>query len=473
MRLVPATLRGRLMVTLLIGLMVAQALGAIILLRDRAEALSEARGISAVQRIAGMVQVLDRLDSAARREMIQVFQGERLEVSLDVPAPELADEPSFRESALARALRGQIAGDPPVVVNLMRPWGEPLPADYHRPGGLRFKGASGSVLIVVTTRLTDGSWMRIAQRLGSESGAWPRRLLLVLLVLAGVVVVLVVVGVRWLTRPLDVLASAADDLGRNIHRPPLPETGPAEVRRAASAFNAMQRRLLAYLHERERTVAAISHDLRTPLTRLHLRAELIEDESLRGKIDRDLEEMERLTATALDYVRGAGGEEQVESVDLVALLESLQSDYAEAGCPVSVQGSAETPVPGRPLALRRLFRNLIDNALKYGQRADIRVQTQSADLLQIIVADAGPGISEDVLEEVFEPFYRVEPSRSRSTGGIGLGLAVARDIARLHGGELTLRNSPGGSGLEAVVILPGRIPGHRIDTPNYGRRIIE
>jgi len=225
-----------------------------------------------------------------------------------------------------------------------------------------------------------------------------------------------------------------------------------EVRRAAAAFNTMQARLQTYLREREQMLGAVSHDLRTPITRLRLRAELIEDEALRAKFARDLAEMEAMTAVALDFLRGVNKDEPVQPVDVTALLESLQADSEEAGHDVTVQGEMQTPYPAHPLALKRLLSNLIENAIKYGARASVTVEDKAAQL-RIVVADEGPGIPEEQLEQVFEPFYRIEGSRSRDTGGVGLGLSVARDIARAHGGELVVRNRVGG-GLEAVLTLP-------------------
>jgi signal transduction histidine kinase len=258
--------------------------------------------------------------------------------------------------------------------------------------------------------------------------------------------------VRWVTRPLATLGKAAEELGRDIDRPPLPESGPTEVRRAAQAFNAMQQRLQRFLRERAEFLAAVSHDLRTPLTRMKLRAEMIEDPATRAKMLTDVDEMERMTGATLDFLRGARSEERVQPVDVNALLESLQSDFEAMGHEVALEGAATAPFPGRPSALRRCLSNLIDNAVKYGRAARIAV-SDAPNSLRIVVADNGPGLPEAELERVFEPFYRVERSRSRETGGTGLGLSIARDIARSHGGELRLRNRAGG-GLEAVLTLP-------------------
>jgi len=196
----------------------------------------------------------------------------------------------------------------------------------------------------------------------------------------------------------------------------------------------------------------MSHDLKTPITRLRLRAELLDDEQMRSKFVKDLEEMESMVSATLDFMRGVENREQARPIDILALLESLQGDAAEVAGKVVIEGVATTPYTGRPQALKRCLGNLIDNAIKYGKSAAVRVE-DAADSLRIFVRDEGPGIPDAALERVFEPFQRLEASRSRDTGGTGLGLGIARNIARAHGGDIVLRNAPGG-GLEAVLTLP-------------------
>jgi len=305
---------------------------------------------------------------------------------------------------------------------------------------------------VVQVRLRDGATVTFQQMLPEDVIAWPARLLLILLVLLVTVALLAALAVRALTRPLAVLADAAGELGRDIRRPPLAETGPLEVRRAARAFNTMQDRLIRYIEDRDRILAAVSHDLKTPITRLRLRTELLDESPLREKFQADLDDMQRMAQTSLDFLRGGEDGEPIAALDLNALLESLQEDAEDAGREVRITGAARQSLPCRPLALKRCLTNLVDNALKYGQRAEIAVADGPARL-KLIVRDHGPGIPAMELEKVFEPFYRLEGSRSRDTGGSGLGLGIARNIARAHGGELTLRNHPQG-GLEAVLELP-------------------
>ena len=280
----------------------------------------------------------------------------------------------------------------------------------------------------------------------------PLRLALTLLILLGSVIALSLVAVRWVTGPLAELATAAEKLGEDINRPPLPETGPSEAQRAARAFNTMQRRLSRFISDRTRIFTAMSHDLKTPITRLRLRSEMLDDEALRAKFVKDLEEMEAMVSHSLDFMRDASTQEAVQRMDAMALLESLQIDYQDTGNTVEIEGSIGHPYPGRPLALRRCLTNLVDNAIRYGGRATVRVE-DTAERLTIRVLDNGPGIPDEELEQVFEPFFRGEASRSRDTGGTGLGLGIARNIARAHGGDLVLRNRPEG-GLEAMLSLP-------------------
>jgi signal transduction histidine kinase len=214
----------------------------------------------------------------------------------------------------------------------------------------------------------------------------------------------------------------------------------------------MQGRLSRFIADRTRIFTAMSHDLKTPITRLRLRTELLDDEALRAKFSKDLEDMETMVAQTLDFMRDASASERVQRVDFMALLESLQTDYQDTGNAVEIEGRIEHPYSGRPLTLRRCLTNLVDNAIRYGKRATLRAE-EGADRVTIRVLDEGPGIPEQELEHAFEPFFRGESSRSRETGGTGLGLGIARNIARAHGGDLTLKNRPGG-GLEANLTLP-------------------
>jgi signal transduction histidine kinase len=213
----------------------------------------------------------------------------------------------------------------------------------------------------------------------------------------------------------------------------------------------MQSRLAGYVNDRTRILAAMSHDLKTPITRLRLRAELLEDGEARARFGKDLDDMEAMVRDTLEFLKGLESGEPVELVDVAALLESIKEDREELGGRVEIEGRAASHFPGRPRALKRCIANLVDNAVKYGKSAVIAVS--DGDALELRIRDEGPGLPEAELEKVFDPFYRVEVSRSRETGGTGLGLTIARSIAEAHGGSLVLRNRSEG-GLEAVLTLP-------------------
>lgn len=260
-------------------------------------------------------------------------------------------------------------------------------------------------------------------------------------------------AVRQTTRPLSRLASAADELGRDLHAPPLPEKGPVEVSRAARAFNAMQRAIQRHVAERTEILAAISHDLKTPLTRLRLRAENHAPAGQRECFVADIDSMRAMIQDGLDYAESASLREPRQLLNLVPLCEALAEDMRDTGHDCVLQDPAfEASVPAAPRALRRALQNLLDNAVRYGQRARIHLR-EDGDQVVIGIEDDGPGIPPDQLERVFDPFLRLESSRNRETGGSGLGLSIARNLLRAHGGDVCLRNLDGG-GLLAEVRLP-------------------
>jgi signal transduction histidine kinase len=258
--------------------------------------------------------------------------------------------------------------------------------------------------------------------------------------------------VRMTTGSLDRLARAADAIGRNPQDAPLADSGLSEIHRVITAFNRMQERVRTYLVERGRLLTAISHDLKTPITRLRLRAEMLSDGEIRARMLRDLEEMQTMVGTTLDFFRTTGNDAQRQPVDIGALIESVCEDRRQLGQALSVRGTALGPYRADPQALRRCLENLIENAVRYGGGAQIEVE-DSPERLRIGVVDRGPGIPPAELERVFEPFYRLDASRNMDSGGTGLGLSIARNIARWHGGDVTLRNGNGG-GLIAELSLP-------------------
>lgn len=439
----PRSLFGRLLLFLLLGLVAAQALSAWLLLADRGSALYRVLAADNVARIGAIVELLDEMGDDDRERIASALDLPPLRMAVDLPWSELPADRSPPARALADALHERLGDERPLSVSLA----EPGHAEAGRAGPPR----RASFFIQVGLR--DGAVVSFLHELPRTLVQRPDRVLASLAILLVSVVVLAVLAVRALTRPLRTLAHAATELGRDLERPPLAEAGPLEVRAAAQAFNTMQARLRAYLDDRARMLAAVSHDLKTPLTRLRLRAELIDDEAQRTRILADLDEMEAMVQDTLDYMRGVERGEPATRLDLLALIDALADDAADAGTVIAVEGGLRAPVAGRPLALKRCLQNLIDNARAYGGGALHIVVEDGATVVTVRVLDDGPGIPAAELERVFEPFHRLEGSRSRNTGGTGLGLAIARNIARAHGGELSLANRPEG-GLEARLTLP-------------------
>ena len=461
--LLPRSIFGRLVVVLLGGLIVAQLAAAYINMAERDRLLYRAGGMQLAQRIADIARLLDSVAPSERRRIAAVFNAPPLAVSLDRPPLATGEPDDAQNSVFAGVLRFALGADMPLRLKrraggfapppgrgmmggaMMGPsmMGQPMPWHGAPPGG-------ASYLVQVT--LHDGTLVTFDSYLSPQEGSIPLRLGLTLLVLLGTVIVVSLIAVRWVTGPLSALATAAEKLGRDIDRPPLEESGPVEVRRAAGAFNLMQKRLSRFLSDRTRVLTAMSHDLKTPLTRLRLRMETVDDPVLREKIGKDLDEMQSMVTQTLDYMRDSSRSEATQQVDLMAMLETLQIDFRDTGHAVDIKGALAQPYVGRPLALRRCLTNLVENAIRYGGRATIELE-DTAKQVVVRIVDDGPGMPDEELERAFEPFYRGERSRSRETGGTGLGLGIARNIARAHGGELVLKNRPGG-GLEAHLSLP-------------------
>ncbi|MFZ2403500.1 MAG: ATP-binding protein [Methylobacter sp.] len=436
----PRSLFGRMVWVLLTGLIVAQLLSMTIHRHERSRTVARANSLMAAQRIRDIVTLLDAVNSDSRKQIADIFRQSDFHVAL--------------EKGDAETMPGDWRNDLPNP--FLRPALHDLLGPDYSPN-IRTSGTDPQSFRA-QVHLQDGFRVDIQFRLADETVSWPSHMLLQLLILVSSVLGLSLIAVRWVTRPLLRLANAAEELGKDIHRAPLDESGPAEVIRAAHAFNTMQTRLGRYIQDRTRLLAAISHDLKTPITRLRLRTELLDDPFLRGKFENDLDEMESMVIATLDFMRGVDQQETVQPLDIMALLESLQEDAWEMKHKVNILGTALSPFPGKPMALKRCINNLIDNAIKYGQSATIQIQDND-NQLTLIIGDQGPGIPEEQLEQVFEPFYRLEGSRNRDSGGTGLGLSIARNIAQAHGGSLVLKNAQP-LGLQAILMLP-RLSNHQ------------
>ena len=304
----------------------------------------------------------------------------------------------------------------------------------------------------VTVPLGNGELLNAAFYKHINPSVWRTHLPLSLTLTAILVSAVGVLTVRRIASPLRQLTQAAETLGRGEAVSPLLERGPEDIRRTTIAFNIMQARLHRFVADRTKMLAAIGHDLRTPLTTLRLRAELVEDSELQERMLETIAEMQAMTESTLSFARQETAAEPTRTIDLTALVESVCDDLAELGQPVRFLSGERINYRCRPEGLRRVIRNLIENAVRYAGGADVSLVRQGSTI-RILVEDDGPGIPIDNIEDVFAPFVRLEGSRSRETGGIGLGLSIARAIARQHGGDIIL--SPREPGLQAAIVLPG------------------
>ncbi len=433
-RLLPGSLAGRTTLTLLAGLLVFH-LGSVWLLQQGLHsAVEDGRELQVAECLAAARRTLAALPEEVRETAARALSSSTLEVSWRRALP----ENGLDEAALV-PLRSRL---------------ETLAPDLS---GMRlgYAAAAGEGRrIQGSLALGDGSWLAFVSPLLDEPAQIPAHHSLASLSAMAVGIVLAsVLVVRWITQPLRRLAEAAETFGTAGAPVPLQEDGPREVRDAARTFNAMQARIHRLVADRTQALAAVSHDLRTPIQRLRLRAGFIEETETQRAIDTDLDEMESMVEATLAYLRGATEGEELRPANLAAILRTLCDDAADRGDAVTYVGSDDVRLRLRPVAIKRAFANLIDNAVKYGGSARVMMADQP-QAVTVRVEDQGPGIPDEALEKVFEPFQRLEESRNRSTGGTGLGLTIARRVVQGHGGTLTLANRPEKGGLVAIVRLP-------------------
>ncbi|HHB91921.1 MAG TPA: HAMP domain-containing protein, partial [Thioploca sp.] len=399
MKTLPSSLFGRLVLVLLIGLLLAQVLSIIILFKDRHWQIAKLQEKHLTLHMVEAMRMLDSLPAEKRNELLVILNTLHLKVSWQaepssdcVPGnytPSLEYIVAYLNFKIGKRALCMIEKDIYSDNKLLEIMG--LEIHLHKP-------------FYANIQMQDGNWVTFEHTHPiREDIATPWRLILSLVVLLSIVLALSLLAVHWVTRPLAFLTEAAEHLGRNIHHPPLSENCPIELRRAIRAFNQMQIRLTRYLEDRTRVMIAISHDLKTPITRLRLRIEQFEDE--KKPFIKDLDEMQTMINATLDFMRGLDTVETALPLDILALVESLQADYEEMGLPLTIETNySPPPYPSNPQALKRCLVNLIDNAHKYAKQVSISLIHEDKQLY-IIIADRGNGIPEIALDTVFEPFF--------------------------------------------------------------------
>jgi signal transduction histidine kinase len=442
----PRSLAARTALVLIVGLVVVQTLGLGIHTLDRNDLVRLAAVRVFTFRVMSIYRDLAETpvdQRQARLGSIQIAKGFKIEVttSLNPLFANLMPAPSpIRHS---------------ILLNMDN---FPLPAEL-RPQHVRFAVDPETRREFTALQMPDGNWLVISSQLPGPDALQGTEFLIAFVLMTFLAAAMTIWAVRRLTAPVRTLAAAAEALGRDVNAPPLPEDGPSEIAAAAAAFNTMAGRIRRFVDDRTLLLTAIGHDLRTPITRMRLRAEFMEDDEQRAKMLRDLDEMEAMVSATIAFGRIASPNEPVSPIDLAELLRTVLDEAGDAAPEIADRLSYEGPdhwtVRVRPQAFKRALTNLVGNAIKYGDSAYVRLvrPNRTGGNLQIEVADNGPGIPPEDMERVMQPFQRLETSRNRETGGVGLGLPIARDIARAHGGDLTLANRPEG-GARVTLTLP-------------------
>jgi signal transduction histidine kinase len=438
----PRSLAGRTALFLIVGLVLVQMAGLTIHALDRVD----------LQRFQQARELSSR-SFAIWRALLLTPPERRVATLADLDLP-----PGLRASYDEEpAVRPGYPPPPPGLLRLMRVEVIMAAPPRLRPREVIVSGTHRHGGMLVSFRFPDIGWLNLRVEMPPPRPWHSETFLFAFALMTLTAAGLTLWAVRRLTRPVRDLAAAAERLGRDVNAPPLPEGGPAEVATAARAFNTMAERIRRFVGDRTQMVAAIGHDLKTPITRLKLRAELLDDDEQRRKILADLEEMEAMIGATLAFARDDAAAEPSVMVDLAALCRTVLDEAADASpdlaAAVTYDGPEHLTVRARPVALKRALANLVGNALAYGAAARLTLAPATKGQLRILIEDDGPGVPEAELDGVFQPFRRLEASRNRETGGTGLGLTIARNILRAHGGDVVLRNRPAG-GLVAVVNLP-------------------
>jgi signal transduction histidine kinase len=441
------SMTGRVFFTLLLGIVLSAALTQWLADAERQRVIEDFRDMHALERSEQLIMATEVVPASARLAYLAVANrpGIRLEeITRPLPRTQASEFAAALAQRLGPAYKLESIAARPPACDVPR-----TQSTMFGPTKAQWRGACESIDV----RLRDGEMLRL-------SVLPPRSSIIAAKTDFSTIIALFLVSIAFLaylvarmtTRPLKQLAQAAKDLGNDINHPPLALTGASEIRQASAAFNAMQARIRQYIFQRTQMLAAITHDLQTPLTRLRLRLEKVGDPELQERLVGDLSAMQAMVREGLDLARSMDTTETMQALDFDSLLDSVCADASDAGQQVVLNGRAAMALMGRPMGLRRCLVNLIDNAVKYGHEAVVTVE-RMAGAARIRIRDAGPGIALAEQARVFEPFYRVESSRSRESGGTGLGLTIARNIAEQHGGTLALANHPDG-GLEVTLVLP-------------------
>jgi signal transduction histidine kinase len=467
MRILPRSLKGQLILITLAALLLSQFASVLFILDDQKSRMKHEWVHNIVTRIATVKDVVETAPGEYRAKIMKSINTWGLRYTIDsrpIATPGEQDASEAIRDEIKRAF-GDHADQVAITLHTS-PHDESqielFFGDFWRDIKRRLfpktsfipKPPARPSFAYLSIPLQSGEWLNaVVMARGMAPPATPLLVQLATMLAISAIGIIFVLG--RLTRPLKELARAASVLGRGETSTKLDEKGPSEVVETIRAFNDMQGRLTTFIHDRAKMLAALGHDLRTPITTLRLRAEFIEDEEVRDEILRTLDEMHEMAESTLSFAREEAAQEKARLVDANALISTICADLADAGLDVTFTDPGRFAIRCRPVGMKRAVRNIIENAVTYGRRARVSACCQNGEAV-IVVDDDGPGIPDGDMEKVFKPFVRLEQSRNKDTGGVGLGLAIARSIVRSHGGEILLQNRPEG-GLRVIVTLASAV----------------
>lgn len=444
----PRTMRGQLAILLLMALAVVQCLSVWLFIEERSNSILATLAKDGASRVLTVANALETIP--ADEHFTIMHAAESFDFRLNVDDRALSDSPgAVPLPILAEHIRDVLEVSPQRLIQLALVEGE---ASASRPGGSRTDEDGDPDQLVVSVALSDGQWLNARIDTGGPPLQWAWPALASMLLTAAVVIAVVWGMVGRISRPLYRLAEKAEHLGRGSAVEPVKASGPDEVRRLTTTFDDMADRITRLLAERATMLAALGHDLRSPITAMRLRLEMVDDEETRERMGNCLDEMQTLVESALALARGAGTAEPVVRVDLGRMLGQLVDELREAGGDANASIADDAIVEARQASLKRAVRNIAENAMRYGGQARITLQRRDGRA-RIVIEDNGPGIPIYERKRVFEPFVRLEASRSRDTGGSGLGLAISKTVIESNGGSLTAEDGCNG-GARFVVELP-------------------
>lgn len=447
MRLLPRSLLGQLALLILGAFLAAQAIGVWIFADERGAAIRAAQRYETVERAAALARALDSAPYESRDSILAAVNSRLVRFNVgDAPLVE-SEQPDLAPLDKGGDVR---ATEVTVSPHDGRP-AEPPAAFAWLHDRMRAAGVA-PVEFRISIPLASGDWLNVSARFQRPDLQAPPALLGATLLSLALIMAALWYGLGRITRPLRQLAAAADGFGIDAPASAMPRHGPREVRALSDALGRMHARLTAMMADRTRVLAALGHDLRSPITALRVRAEMVDDVETRERMAATLDEMQEMVDSTLAYARGVSTDQPMEEIDIAALMGDLADELSETGPQIGVAPSGPVLAEVRRTAMRRALRNLMENAQRYGCGARVSVKQVDGDA-EMLIEDDGPGILDKNLDTVFDPFTRLEASRSRETGGIGLGLPIARAILRAHGGDVVLSNRPEG-GLRATVRLP-------------------